>query len=133
MPWWAEKGNSGQGNITKAAKSPGANWIQIPGTNDSMTQAQAEQVLIQDILHDNPGFNIGPGVTKVTKDVANATGVSSLQGFLGNITSANLWIRVAKVVLGGVILTVGIIELSGQSKNVKGIAGKAVKAAPLLL
>lgn len=56
-----------------------------------------------------------------------------LESFIGDLTSANLWIRIGKVIIGGVILTVGLIELTGQSNTVKGIAGKAVKTAPFLL
>ena len=51
----------------------------------------------------------------------------------GMLTSANLWLRVAKVLIGGVILTVGLIELTGHADDVKGVASKAVKTAPLLL
>lgn len=77
-----------------------------------------------------------PPVTDSTVNSSNGhlpNPLSPLETFLGDITSLNLWLRVAKVLIGGVILTVGLIELTGQSKNVKGIADKAVKAAPLLL
>lgn len=53
----------------------------------------------------------------------------SIQNFIGGITSANLWIRVAKVLAGGVILIVGLAKLTNFDK---GLVGTAVKAAPLL-
>lgn len=51
-----------------------------------------------------------------------------LASFLGALDSANTWIRVAKVIVGGALVIVGLAKLTG----VGGIAAKAVKAAPLL-
>jgi hypothetical protein len=55
-----------------------------------------------------------------------------LAGFLSDLTSANLWIRVAKIGLGGAILLVGLAKLTGADQKLGGITAKAVKAAPLL-
>jgi hypothetical protein len=61
-----------------------------------------------------------------------ATGIPSWEGaigsFLGDLTSASLWIRAAKIIGGGAILLIGVAKLSGAG----GIAAKVVKAAPLL-
>lgn len=72
----------------------------------------------------------GTSVGAVAQGVA--TGIPSWEGaigtFLGDLTSASLWIRVAKVLVGGAMLLVGIAKLTGAG----GIAAKAVKVAPLL-
>lgn len=69
-------------------------------------------------------------------DVATGIQTTSYLGSLGNLlaafTSANLWIRVAKVAIGGTILIVGLVKLTGADKSAGGIAAKAVKAAPFL-
>ena len=57
---------------------------------------------------------------------------TSLTGLLGDLTSASLWVRVAKVVVGGTLLIVGVAKLTGADKAVGGALGTAVKAAPLL-
>ena len=56
----------------------------------------------------------------------------ALIDFLQGLTSANLWIRVAKVTVGGVILIVGISKLTGLDEKAGSIASKAVKIAPFL-
>jgi hypothetical protein len=48
-----------------------------------------------------------------------------LAGFLADITSQNLWIRVAKIVIGGTLIIVGISKMSGASNVVTQIAEKA--------
>ena len=62
-----------------------------------------------------------------------STGVSlaSVEQFFGDLSSANLWIRVAKVIIGGALLIVGLAKLTGADKSVA-VLGKAVAAAPLL-
>jgi hypothetical protein len=61
-----------------------------------------------------------------------ATGIPSWEGsltsFLGDLTSAATWLRIAKVLIGGAMLLVGVAKLTGAS----GVAAKAVKLAPLL-
>lgn len=47
----------------------------------------------------------------------------------GALTSSALWIRIIKVIGGGILLIVGAAHISGFDK---GIIGKAVAAAPLL-
>jgi hypothetical protein len=70
-------------------------------------------------------------------NVANgpSTGTSweqSLEQFLSALSSANLWIRVAKVGIGGTLLIVGLAKLTGADQAVGGVAAKAVKVAPFL-
>jgi hypothetical protein len=56
----------------------------------------------------------------------------TLGDFLSALSSANTWIRVAKVAIGGTIVIVGLAKLTGADKSLGGITAKAVKAAPLL-
>ena len=72
-----------------------------------------------------------PGIQKTTPapSALQQTPVASVTDFLSGFTSKNLWVRVAKVAVGGIILIVGLAKLTGAEK---GIAGAAVKAAPLL-
>ena len=53
--WWIEKTTD---QMQKAAKSPGANWVEIPGATDSMTQKQAQQQLLNDIAHGDLGYQL---------------------------------------------------------------------------
>lgn len=110
-------------------------WFNIQGPYTSQAAAQAA---IPAITKANPA----PGVLgQVAKDnssnplgaAANAaTDISSTVGFLSTLGEANTWIRVAKVVAGGLILIVGLLKLTGADKAIGGAAAKAVKVAPLL-
>lgn len=57
---------------------------------------------------------------------------SSPLQFLDDLANPLLWIRVAKVGVGSVILLIGLAKLTGADQKIGGIAAKAVKAAPLL-
>jgi len=72
------------------------------------------------------------GAKQAANSIPGVTAISSVEDFLQGLTSANLWIRVAKVTVGGVILIVGLVKLTGVDKAAGGIAAKAVKVAPLL-
>lgn len=76
-----------------------------------------------------------PGVSTSTVNSSNGSlfnPLSSLDSFLAALTSQTLWIRVAKVVIGGALLIVGVAKLTGADKAVGGVVATAVKAAPLL-
>jgi hypothetical protein len=75
------------------------------------------------------GNTQGGAITGEKTGTAVGNSINSVSQFLTGLTSGNLWIRVAKVAIGGVILVVGIAKLTGIEK---GIVGTAVKAAPLL-
>jgi hypothetical protein len=73
-----------------------------------------------------------------TLNVANGpkTGTGweqSLENFLAAISSQNLWIRVAKVAIGGTLLIVGVAKMTGADVKIGGVVRKATKLAPLLL
>lgn len=68
----------------------------------------------------------GTTAASVAKKAASA--VPNLFTLTG-VNGTNLAIRGAKIVIGGILLIVGIAQISGVSK---GIVGTAVKAAPFL-
>ena len=65
--------------------------------------------------------------TKAGASAGNA--ITSVTQFLQGLTSASLWIRVAKIVVGGALVIVGVAHLTGVDNKV--ISG-ATKALPLL-
>ena len=74
------------------------------------------------------------GTNQAAKSINNVTGgllswENAISGFLGGLESGTLWIRVAKVIVGGTILIVGFAKLTNLDNTV---AKAAVKAAPLL-
>jgi hypothetical protein len=74
------------------------------------------------------GTAVGAVATGVSTASILPSWTNGLTSLLGDLTSASLWIRIAKVIIGGAMLLVGIAKLTGAS----GVAAKAVKVAPLL-
>lgn len=58
---------------------------------------------------------------------AAASWAAGLTGFLAALTSANTWIRVSKAVVGGVLLIVGLVHITGA----EGAVASAAKKVPL--
>jgi hypothetical protein len=113
-------------------------WFNIQGPYTTQAAANAAIPAIQ-------AANPAPGVlgqvarqgTPILSPVAGAVAVAqsweqALQQFLSELSSANLWIRVAKVAIGGTILLVGLAKLTGADQAIGGVAATAVKVAPLL-
>lgn len=99
------------------------------------TQAAALKAAGQD-PHTTSGL---PGVNKpapATGQAGSSNGVTpsilpNLEGFFGALSSLNLWVRVAKIVIGGTLLIVGAAKLTGADQAVS-VLGNAVAKAPLL-
>lgn len=58
---------------------------------------------------------------------AAAPGLGQIGQFFSDLTSANTWIRVAKVVAGGMLLIIGLAHMTGVS----GAAANAARKVPL--
>lgn len=62
------------------------------------------------------------------QNAANAlnplTGVDAIGGFFNKLGEANTWIRVAKVAVGGLLLIVGIVHITGAGGPVASAARK---------
>ena len=51
-------------------------------------------------------------------------GLSQIGDFFGALGQANTWIRVAKVIVGGVLLIVGLVHITGADNAVASVARK---------
>jgi hypothetical protein len=103
-------------------------WANVNGPYTSQSLANAAIPAIQKA---EPAPN-SIAATSVGSAVSSAeSDVSSIEGFLSGLTSANLWIRVAKVALGSIMIIVGLVKLTGIASD-SGLVQKAVKVAPLL-
>lgn len=60
----------------------------------------------------------------VATQAANATGLAAIGDFFTALSSSNTWIRVAKVIVGGVMLIVGIAHITGAGGAVADTARK---------
>lgn len=125
-PWWALAEDNGQFTYFQATTA----------------QAQARSKLT--ITYGGEQALYGPYTTKADAQAAVASGqdkpqqtgnpnppVSNPLDFLGNIanafgdlTQANTWVRLAKIVVGGALVIAGVIHLSGAGNAVKDVAGK---------
>lgn len=56
--------------------------------------------------------------------------LSNIGQFFSALTQPNLWLRISKVVLGGVLVVAGLIKLTGTDKKVYGLAGAAASKLP---
>lgn len=117
MPWYAQQGAGQAAVLRKAARSPGAGWVRIPGATDAMTEDQAAQQLASDIVHGDFGTSISNGVKKVTQAAASATGLGGLAAigdFFARLGQPNTWLRVAEVLTGIVLLAVALNKVLGN-------------------
>lgn len=56
--------------------------------------------------------------------------LANIGQFFSALTQPNLWLRVSKVLLGGVLVVAGLIKLTGTDRKVYGIAGMAASKLP---
>lgn len=128
----------------KGSKSPNTisvenvEWYNIEGPYTTQAAANAAIAAIQaaqpakgtagQVAADN---NSNPLGTAAGAAASAESDVSSIEGFLSGLTSANLWIRAAKIGIGAIMITVGLVKLTGIASS-NGLAAKAVKIAPLL-
>jgi hypothetical protein len=115
----------------------------ILSSEPSDSPEQIAQGVAQQYLQDEAANALDTSVTGAAGALGDvATGIETasivpswadgLAGFLADLTNANLWIRVAKIGIGGTILVVGLAKLTGADQKIGGVAAKAVKIAPLL-
>jgi len=64
------------------------------------------------------------GLENVEKQANAIPGLVQIGDFFGALAGANLWIRAAKVIFGGVLLIVGIVHITGVDNAVAKIARK---------
>lgn len=56
--------------------------------------------------------------------------LSNIGQFFSALTQANTWIRITKVLVGGVLVVAGLIKLTGTDRKVYGLAGMAASKLP---
>lgn len=113
----------------------GLGWheLNIPGNaTQAQAAAEAQKEFPKGKTPTTAGITPGRVASTAVQQAAGSTGISSITGFLSALGSANLWIRVIKIVTGSIILFIGVAHLTGLNDKLTGIAGQAVKAAPLL-
>lgn len=99
----------------------------IANPNENITQAQIQLILNSHptVEQDSsPGSQISNTVGAPVKSALS--GLDAIGHFFNSLGELNTWIRVSKVVVGGVLLISGIVHLAGIDKQAIGIAGKAV-------
>jgi hypothetical protein len=102
------------GKILSATESgEGQQLVKWQGPFATEAQALAAQNPQQQSL--NP-------VNDATNAAENASGVlgipASIGNFFGALTQANTWIRVAKVIIGGMLVIIGVSHITGVENNV---------------
>ena len=113
----------------------GAGWheLNIPGSaTAAQAAAEAKKEFPTGKTPTNAAITPARVASTAASEAGQATGITSVVQFLSGLTSANLWIRVAKVIAGGVILIVGLVKLTGLDSRAPAVVQTAVKAAPLL-
>lgn len=97
---------------------------------DDAAAATEEYIVLDSIGADTA--SLAQGVANATSDTATGVSTASyvpswasgLTSLLGALTSANLWIRVAKVIVGGTLLIVGLVHITGAGGAAADIARK---------
>ena len=116
---WADA-NSGQ--IVQGAEgntgNPQVSEQLVKWQGPFATQAQAKAAANPQQQSPNP-------VNDAVNAAQNATG--SIGSLISALTSSNTWIRVVKVIIGGVLLIVGLVHITGVS----GTAADAARKVPL--
>lgn len=134
MPWFY---NSYSGELThasgvdalayEAAIHTGTGWHELK-IADSATEQQAAAEAVKEVPGGTkPTTSVAQGVgnAAVNNPVTNAIpGLSQVGDFFSALTQANTWIRVAKVVFGGVLLVIGIAHITGAGNAVASAARK---------
>lgn len=151
--WWlinATSGNPGQYVITQSGSKPVPANSAFTVTGPYATKDAAIAAVPAGATYSIQTWNsilgtfgaIGKALKKAlntqvpTPSLSNPlSGLEAIGGFFNGLkaalTSANLWIRVAKVAIGGVLMIVGLAKLTGADKQVA-VLGRAAAAAPLL-
>lgn len=121
------------GYTTRAAAEAEANLLNT-GNAATATQNQASGPPAN--LNTSPSA-VGARVKAAGGTVGSVPSIANPLDWLANIgqffsalTQPNLWLRITKVALGGVLVVAGLIKLTGTDKKVYGLAGAAASKLP---
>jgi hypothetical protein len=103
-------------------------WFNINGPYTTQAQANAAIPAIQK-AHPAPG-EISQAVDAATGQPQSSNSAAGLTAFLGELSDSGTWIRVAKVIIGGVLVIVGLAKLTGVGSEAATVATAAAKSVP---
>jgi hypothetical protein len=93
-----------------------------------VTQTQGDGVL-QNLLSGGGighGFGLGQDIGQLGQDAAKP--ITSVAGFLAELSSRELWVRIAKVAIGAALVIAGVVQLaSPAAAPVLATAAKVIK------
>jgi hypothetical protein len=73
-----------------------------------------------------PG-SVATGAGSAASTASNTlSGLDAIGAFFNKLGEANTWLRIIKVVIGGVLVISGLVHLTGIDKTALGVASKAV-------
>ena len=110
-------------------QGPFANQAAADKAIPAVQKANPAPGIVGQIAKDNNSNPVG-AAAKAAESAGSA--LSSLEGFFSALGDINLWVRVAKVAVGSIILIVGLVKLTGADRKAPGIVKKAVTVAPFL-
>ena len=64
---------------------------------------------------------VGKATGQITKGTGKGLELPSFLSFLSGLTSRDLWVRIAKVVIGAAMIMIGVAELAGSSKALSNV------------
>lgn len=73
----------------------------------------------------NPLTDIPAGAAQIGSAAASSTGLPQIGAFFASLGNKNLWIRAAKVMIGGALVMIGLAHMTGASNAVATVARKA--------
>jgi hypothetical protein len=89
-------------------------WANLNGPYATQALANAEVSALQ-------AANAAPGTTQQATNQAAATaGATGVTQLISELTNSGTWIRVAKVVIGSVLVVVGLAKMTGADKVIEG-------------
>lgn len=107
-----------------------ANGTTVTVTGPFATQAAAKASLPAGAKMSAGGPN-GPNGSSPSPSVNVPGAISSVEQFLSILTERNLWVRVAKVAVGGALLIIGLAKMTGADRKIEMLGNIAAKA-PLI-
>jgi hypothetical protein len=112
-----------EGTQAQALALPNGGGISGPYTS----LAAANKVADAEPANSTQGIAPGLGITPSGGYTATnpLSGLQSIGNFFSTLTQPDTWIRVAKVIIGGTLLIIGIAHITGASDAVSTAARKA--------
>ena len=107
----------------------GLGWheLNIPGSDTAAQAAAAAKAEFPSGKAPTTSLATGAANAVQNETGVSLPGLSQIGSFFGALTQGSTWIRVAKVVVGGLLLVIGLVHMTGVS----GAAADAARKVPL--